>query len=218
VDSLVEKYVNWSPYNYVMNNPVRLIDPTGMEPSSPPPPNPTNPIITPFLVVYKWIFGNSETRKMISPVKDPVVSSEQQPARVHPVDGATKPHNGIDIVDRIRDRTAGKKVVAPTDGTIVSKKDKSDNNGAGNRIHMVDKDGNKHSFFHLSDDDFGTDLSSKSTVKQGQKLGEIGNTGKSSGPHLHYEIRDKNGNILNPRDVNPELNNAPTVKQARANQ
>ncbi|MFZ1704844.1 MAG: RHS repeat-associated core domain-containing protein, partial [Saprospiraceae bacterium] len=36
VDPLAEKYLGWSPYNYVLNNPVSLIDPTGLSPEEPP--------------------------------------------------------------------------------------------------------------------------------------------------------------------------------------
>lgn len=165
--------------------------------------------------IYNYFFGSGDDTKMISPVKDPVISSEQQPTRVHPVDGMTKPHNGIDIVDKDPKKTAGKDVVAPADGKIESIKSKDDGNGAGNRIHMKDEEGNKHSLFHLSDKKFGEGLNNGSDVEKGQKLGEIGNTGKSTAPHLHYEIRNKDGKILNPRTANPGLENAPTVKDAR---
>ena len=36
VDPLTDKYPNWTPYNYTLNNPVRLIDPDGRDPEDPP--------------------------------------------------------------------------------------------------------------------------------------------------------------------------------------
>ncbi|MBL0026958.1 MAG: hypothetical protein IPO98_19100 [Saprospiraceae bacterium] len=47
---------------------------------------------------------------------------------------------------------------------------KSDGNGAGNRIHIIDDAGYKHSYFHLSDHNFGINLSSGGRVTKGQKL------------------------------------------------
>jgi murein DD-endopeptidase MepM/ murein hydrolase activator NlpD len=64
---------------------------------------------------------------------------------------------------------------------------KEDGNGAGNRIHIFDyKRGIKASYFHMKD--FVMDIKTKAVV-EGELLGWSGNTGHSSGPHLHFEIR-----------------------------
>jgi len=39
------------------------------------------------------------------------------------------------------------------------------------------------------------------TLSAGQQLGALGSTGRSTGPHLHYEVRDKSGKILNPNNI-----------------
>ena len=150
----------------------------------------------------------------ISPVENPTVSSEQQDARTHPVTGKVKKHNGIDIVDVNKSETNGKDVVAPANGVIKSVISRSDGNGAGNRVHLVTNTGEKHSFFHLQDNSTG-DLTSGSVVIRGQTIGSIGTTGSSSGPHLHYEVRASGGGILNPRNANSGLTNAPSTYNAR---
>jgi len=42
-------------------------------------------------------------------------------------------------------------------------------------------------------------------VQQGDTIGGMGTTGKSTGVHLHYEMHDKAGNLLNPDEANPGL-------------
>ncbi|MBK7699839.1 MAG: M23 family metallopeptidase [Saprospiraceae bacterium] len=150
-----------------------------------------------------------------SPVSDPVISSEFSNQRKHPVTGKLVAHYGIDIVDRDRSKTLGKAVVSATDGTIASVKPKSDGNGAGNRIHIIDNAGYKHSYFHLSDNNFGSNIRAGAPVSMGQKIGEIGNTGRSSGPHLHYETVHPNGTKMNPRLINAGLRMAPNTHEVR---
>jgi murein DD-endopeptidase MepM/ murein hydrolase activator NlpD len=151
----------------------------------------------------------------VSPVSDPVISSEFSNQRKQPVTGNLVAHYGIDIVDSVRSKTLGKTVVSATDGKISSIKYKSDGNGAGNRIHIIDDAGYKHSYFHLSDHNFGINLSSGGRVTKGQKIGEIGNTGRSSGPHLHYETVHPNGTKMNPRLINAGLRMAPNKHEVR---
>lgn len=151
----------------------------------------------------------------VSPVNDPVISSEFSNQRKHPVTGKLVAHYGIDIVDRARSKTLGKAVVSATDGTIASVKPKSDGNGAGNRIHIIDNAGYKHSYFHLSDNNFGSNIRAGAPVSMGQKIGEIGNTGRSSGPHLHYETVHPNGTKMNPRVINAGLRMAPNTHEVR---
>ena len=158
-----------------------------------------------------------DDRITISPVVNPVISSEFG-IRIHPISGKQKGHKGIDIVQENRRKTAGTDVVAPLNGKIISIKSRRDGNGAGNRISIeASKDGKVHNFFHLQDSNFATSLKKGSEIDRGDKLGQIGTTGGSTGPHLHYEVRVKRGGkALNPRNENSGLKSAPTVRQMRA--
>jgi len=95
-------------------------------------------------------------------------------------------------------------IIAPADGTIESVKLYKDYpNGAGNRVHLRDKQGTLHSFFHMADNTIQVKVGQK--VQQGDTIGGMGTTGKSTGVHLHYEMHDKAGNLLNPDEANPGL-------------
>jgi murein DD-endopeptidase MepM/ murein hydrolase activator NlpD len=151
----------------------------------------------------------SENVDMISPLANPIVTSEQSESRIHPISGKPKPHNGIDLIATAPAATEGADVVSPVNGVVESVKLYKDHpNAAGNRIHIIDENGNKHSFFHLQDNSIT--VSDGMTVTQGQIIGKVGTTGGSTGAHLHYEIHDSSGKVLNPREVNPGLLNAPS--------
>lgn len=109
-------------------------------------------------------------------------------ARSAPVPGASTNHRGIDIGGSgIR----GAPVVAPTDLRITHV---GGAGGYGNAVYGVDQWGNQHRFGHL--EGFAGGLGIGDVVPQGGALGAVGSTGRSSGPHLHYEIRDRAGNLL----------------------
>lgn len=97
--------------------------------------------------------------------------------RRDPFTGRRRFHEGIDISNR-----AGTPVVAPADGIVVFT---GRDGGYGNLIVISHGYGISTRFGHLK----------KIFVKPGQKvqrgdiIGEIGNTGRSTGPHLHYEVR-----------------------------
>jgi murein DD-endopeptidase MepM/ murein hydrolase activator NlpD len=117
-------------------------------------------------------------------------------------------------VDIVASETSGKQVVAPANGVIQAVNSRNDGNGAGNRVHLKANSGERHSFFHLQDNSTGS-LARGSVVTRGDNIGSVGTTGTSTGPHLHYEIRSSNGAVLNPRNANTGLRNAPTTFDAR---
>ncbi len=97
--------------------------------------------------------------------------------RNDPFNNRRKHHNGVDFsVER------GTPVLASADGKVVFSKRTP---GLGNLI-VVDHDYDVNTAYgHLSK----INVSKGQLVKRGQKIGEVGNTGRSTAPHLHYEVR-----------------------------
>lgn len=118
------------------------------------------------------------------PVKN-VITSEFGD-RVHPVDGIEKFHNGIDIRGAV-----GDPVYAPADGRVSSI---YTNDAGGNQLIIKHDNGYTTGYAHLSK----YHVKSGDRVVKGQLIAEIGNTGKTTGSHLHLTLKDANGNYLNP--------------------
>jgi len=101
-------------------------------------------------------------------------------------------HKGVDYPASI-----GTKVRAAGDGVVQF----TGNAGAyGNLIEIKHYDGMVSYYGHLSK--FFNNIMAGDEVKQGDLIGYVGNTGRSTGPHLHYEIRNQDGNEINPLMVN----------------
>ena len=69
----------------------------------------------------------------------------------------------------------------------------------GNYIRIRHSNGYKTAYAHLNG--FARGIRAGSRVTQGQIIGYVGTTGRSTGPHLHYEVH-LNGNPLNPMSLN----------------
>ncbi len=95
-------------------------------------------------------------------------------------------HTGLDIAAE-----QGKAIYAPSDGTVVFA---GPEGGYGNVLVVDHGYGIKTRYGHLAQ----MLVKSGDHVKRGQQVGSIGNTGRSTGPHLHYEVR-VNGIAQNPR-------------------
>lgn len=104
--------------------------------------------------------------------------------RAAPKAGASTNHRGIDIAS-----PTGSPVVAPT-GLNVTFAGQA--RGYGNVVYAEDSQGFQHRFAHLND----FNVQSGQSLPQGYQLGTVGSTGNSTGPHLHFEIRDRQGNFL----------------------
>jgi murein DD-endopeptidase MepM/ murein hydrolase activator NlpD len=111
--------------------------------------------------------------------------------RYHPILFYKRMHTGIDIRAK-----HGTPIFAPSDGKIEFIGSKS---GYGKYIILKHNEKYKSAYGHLSS--FGNGLKVGSYVKRGQIIGKVGATGMASGPHLHYEIMEKN-KFVNPLKVN----------------
>ncbi|MEM7680240.1 MAG: peptidoglycan DD-metalloendopeptidase family protein [Pseudomonadota bacterium] len=111
--------------------------------------------------------------------------------RKHPVLGYNKMHKGVDFA-----APTGTPIYAAGDGTIESLGRKG---GYGNYIRIRHNSKLKTAYAHLHK--YKKGLGKGSRVKQGQVIGYVGTTGRSTGPHLHYEVL-VGGVQKNPRSVN----------------
>lgn len=96
-------------------------------------------------------------------------------------------HRAIDIAVPV-----GTVLRAPASGEIVEVR--HDNGGYGNNIRLRDSNGDIIILAHLS----AFNVKPGDRVSAGQQIGLTGNTGNSTGPHLHYEIRTATGGRINP--------------------
>ena len=107
--------------------------------------------------------------------------------RRHPILGYSLMHRGIDF-----GAPSGTPVYAAGDGTV----ELAGNQGSyGNYVRLKHTAGYSTAYGHLSG--FARGLRSGSHVRQGQVIGYVGTTGRSTGPHLHYELL-KSGSQINP--------------------
>jgi murein DD-endopeptidase MepM/ murein hydrolase activator NlpD len=105
--------------------------------------------------------------------------------RTNPFTGLTQMHEGLDISNRL-----GTPVIVPADGIVSAT---GTHFSLGNAVVVSHGFGVTTRFYHLSKILVGAGQK----VKRGDKIAEVGTTGKSTGPHLHYEVR-VNGISVNP--------------------
>jgi murein DD-endopeptidase MepM/ murein hydrolase activator NlpD len=89
-------------------------------------------------------------------------------------------HNGVDYALPI-----GSQLYAAAQGTVIISKNSGYNGGYGNYVVIQHPNNTQTVYGHMS----GTVVTVGQTVTKGQYIGNSGNTGKSTGPHLHFEIR-----------------------------
>ena len=116
--------------------------------------------------------------------------------RKHPIDGFTKMHRGTDFAAPM-----GTPIMASGDGVV---KKAGWCGGGGNCVVIRHNSTYQTVYAHMSK--FAKGIRSGVRVKQGQTIGYVGSTGKSTGPHLHYEV------IVNGKKINSQTLKLPSGK------
>lgn len=104
---------------------------------------------------------------------------------IHPAPGTIKTqgihgYNAVDLAAAV-----GTPIRAAAAGEVVISRSSGWNGGYGNYIVIRHANGVQTLYAHMSRNDVGVGA----YVSQGQSIGAVGNTGRSTGPHLHFEVR-----------------------------
>ena len=142
---------------------------------------------------------STEGQFLRAPLEYTRVSSEFNPRRLHPIHKRVMPHNGIDYA-----APTGTPVYATGAGIVAEAGYKRLN---GNYVVLKHGTTFQTKYLHLHKIDPKVKVGAK--IAQGQRIGSVGTTGLSTGPHLHYEFL-VNGKHQNPKTVN--LPRAETLK------
>ncbi len=116
--------------------------------------------------------------------------------RKHPIDGYNKMHKGTDFA-----APKGTPIMASGSGVI---KKAGWCGGGGNCVVIKHNSTYQTIYAHMSK--FAKGIRNGTRVKQGQTIGYVGSTGKSTGPHLHYEV------LINGKRVNSQTLKLPSGK------
>lgn len=114
-----------------------------------------------------------------APLKYNRISSRFSYHRKHPVTGKVRPHTGVDYA-----APKGTPVHSIGDGTVTLCG--WDGSGGGNRIKIKHMNGYETCYMHLSK--FAKGMRAGARVAQGQVIGYVGSTGRSTGPHLDFRV------------------------------
>ncbi len=151
-----------------------------------------------------WPIGSRNTT-----IKDGVTYADGEPEtttitsgfgqRDAPIQGASTNHNAIDIGGGREGQT---NIIASADGTVTDTNtgcvsgNHSCGGQLGNYVIITHNDGSITRYGHL----YSLSVNKGDTVKQGQVIGKMGNTGNSTGPHLDFQVQ-VNGEIVDPTNL-----------------
>lgn len=141
--------------------------------------------------------GESATRFLMkTPINGARLSSSFGRRR-HPISGYSRLHKGTDFA-----APTGTPIYAAGNGVVERA---SRYGGYGNYVRLKHINGYKTAYAHLSR--YGRGVKKGRTVRQGDIIGYVGSTGRSTGPHLHYEV------MINGRHVNAMSLDLPTGRK-----
>jgi len=127
----------------------------------------------------------STTERWLEPVHQPRITSSFG-MRTHPVTGRRRMHRGVDygapVGTSVRATASGRVLMAGWCG-----------NGPGNCVVIEHANGWRSQYFHLEE----VHVSAGTSVAQGVEIGEVGSTGLSTGPHLHFQL-GRDGQAVDP--------------------
>ena len=124
------------------------------------------------------------TDQMVMPVHGGRITSEFGP-RTHPVTGAHRDHHGLDIA-----AATGTPIGAAADGKVTFA---GSQGGYGNVVIVDHGNGTETRYAHQ--DTIAVTVGQ--SIRAGQRVGTVGSTGMSTGPHLHFEVR-RHGEPVDP--------------------
>lgn len=111
--------------------------------------------------------------------------------RIHPITGKRIFHDGVDIAVPV-----GTILYSPVMGTVVAS---HYSDSAGNMVTIQTETGWLITFMHMD----SRTVQAGERIERGQQVGFSGNTGNSTGPHLHIRVHDAEGNSVNPVFIIP---------------
>ena len=151
-------------------------------------------------VVTSQVVSGSTTSRNLAGWGGRVTS--QYGMRKHPIFGDYRMHSGVDIAG-----ARGQRLDANVDGKVVRA---GKAGGFGNLVVVQDAKGMQHFYAHL--DKIAVKVGQE--VRKGMQVGNIGSTGNSTGPHLHYEVRNKSGKVVNPNQYMQQAKGKVQVTQS----
>lgn len=129
-------------------------------------------------------------------------------SRTHPITNVVTGHSGVDLA-----APSGTDIICPADGTVLRTGFREGTNAAGQKTgegeFIVLKHANNFHTVYMHLLRRSTTVSNGQQVKAGQILGKVGSTGGSTGPHLHFETREKGDSrnfAVDPKKHYPLLN------------
>ncbi|WP_461203526.1 phage tail spike protein [Enterococcus sp. N342-3-1-2] len=145
-------------------------------------------------MIRQYVQVNESTGYVV-PISKPVTVTSEFGYRTHPISGEYTLHNGIDLVNG----NATTPIYASAAGEVVISGSYPD--WYGNYVVIKHSDGLYTGYAHLSQ----LSVSQDETVNQGQKIGNMGTTGPSTGPHLHFQFFTNgpwpsSDDFINPRE------------------